>query len=94
MKKKPDAVTETTHSGRTSQNQRQNKREGSERWEVIGGWCHLSKQETESFAVDNKVVQRCEWEDDVGFDSGKVVEDQGDHSKNFQKQKPQLGPLR
>lgn len=52
------------------------------------------KTRNREFPVGNKVVQRCEWEDDVGFDSGKVVEDQGENSKNFQKQKPQLGPLR
>lgn len=44
--------------------------------------------------MDNKVVQESEWEDDVGFGSGKVVEDQGDDLENFQKQKPQLGLLR
>ena len=32
-------------------------------------------------------------ENDLGSDSWKVVEDQGEESKNFQKQKPHLGGL-
>lgn len=31
---------------------------------------------------------------DLGFDNGKVIEDQGKESKDFQKQKPYLGGLK
>lgn len=48
---------------------------------------------------DRLLERRAKWskevdvKKDVGFDSGKVVEDQGEESKNFQEQKPHLEGL-
>lgn len=90
MKEKEVSATETTHNGRTSRNQGQNARELTRGWLV----CIIYKNEKKSIAQRAaKWSKRENGKNNLGFDSEKVIKDQGKDSKDFQKQKPYLEGL-